>query len=366
MFGILTLFAVKRFVVLLKFSLLRTIMRKKHISKILKTIFSLLLGIFIVWWLYRETNIKEFWAVVKSGNFWIIGFSLIFGLAGNVLRGLRWEIFFNSLGYKPKRASIIYATLGNYAVNFLLPRAGDIWRCGVVARYDKIPFAKTLETYLIDKIMDLSAGVFLLVSSLVLYIDFFIDYFNRNPSYKENLLNLIFSPWMYLGILVLIVLTTLLFTVFKDFSPIKKLRDFGKTILHDLKLILAMKAKKRIIFYTILIWLLFYLYFYTCFYAFDFTKNLGFLAGWIVFSMSNLGVAVPVQGGLGAWHFMVITSLVILGVTYEEASAFAGAVFTIQSVWIILCGVFGILALPHVKREPHSRDKDFEPEKINS
>lgn len=116
-------------------------------------------------------------------------------------------------------------------------------------------------------------------------------------------------------------------------------------------LIAKMKSKKRIIIYTILAWLSFYVYFYICFYAFDFTKNLGPIVGWIVFAMSNVGVAVPVQGGVGTWHFMVISSLIILGVGYEEASAFAGTVFTVQSVWIILLGVIGILGLPYVKRE---------------
>lgn len=66
--------------------------------------------------------------------------------------------------------------------------------------------------------------------------------------------------------------------------------------------------------------------------------------------MSNVGVAVPVQGGMGAWHFMVISSLIILGVSNANASAFAFAVFAIQSVWTILYGLFGVIAMPYVKR----------------
>jgi hypothetical protein len=54
---------------------------------------------------------------------------------------------------------------------------------------------------------------------------------------------------------------------------------------------------------------------------------------------------------MGPWHFMAISSLVILGVAYNQASAFAGAVFTIQSIWIIVFGALAILALPYVKRD---------------
>lgn len=121
----------------------------ESVKSLLKTVISLLLGLVIIWAMYRNTDMGgELWQIVKSANLGIIGLSLIFGLIGNTLRGLRWELFLNSLGgYHPPRSSVIYATLGNYAVNFVLPRAGDIWRCGVVSKYDKIPFTKTLETF---------------------------------------------------------------------------------------------------------------------------------------------------------------------------------------------------------------------------
>ncbi len=326
-------------------------MKSKFFKDLLKTVVSLGLGIAIIWLLYRNTNITELWEIAKTANFGIIFLSLLFGLLGNYIRGLRWELFLKSLGYNPKRSSIVYATFGNYAVNFLLPRAGDFWRCAVVSKYDQIPFSKTFETFVIDKILDLAASVIIVLISVFLSVDFFISYFNENPEFAQNITNLFSSFWIYAGGIMIILSVILIFKIWKEHPVIKRISNFGKTIKHDLKLIARMKEKKLLILYTIGVWLCFYLYFYICFYAFDFTKHLGFIAGWIVFAMSNVGVAVPVQGGIGAWHFMVISSLVILGVSYEQASAFAGAVFAVQSVWIILIGVFGVLALPYVKRE---------------
>lgn len=330
-------------------------MNSKSVKNVLKTLFSLVLGLFIMWMLYRETDINELWEIAKSANFGIIALSLLFGLIGNIIRALRWELFINSLGYHPKRASLIYATLGNYAVNFILPRAGDIWRCGVVSKYDKIPFSKTLETFLVDKAIEVVTGIFIILLSVALYINFFITFFNQNPGFEESFDKITGSVWIYIALMVLITLVVLVFTVFKNTFAVKKIRGFLLTVKRDLKLIAGMKEKKKVIIYTILIWLSFYLYFYICFYAFDFTAGLGLLAGLIVFAMSNIGISVPVQGGIGTWHFMVIASLVILGVAKEQAAAFAGAVFTIQSVWIILCGVFGILALPNVKRNENPK-----------
>lgn len=337
--------------VILEKSISKIRMNSKSVKDTLKTVFSLALGVLILWLLYRNTDFRQLWATVKDASIWFLLWPLVFILLGNVIRGLRWGLLINRLGYHPKPASLVYATLGNYAVNFLFPRAGDIWRCAAVTRYDKVPFSKTFETYLIDKILDIVASVVVVAISVVLYLEFFVSYFRENPHYGDNIVGLFGSVWLYVALAGFVILAFVVFKFFREAGIVKKIIKFLKEIKHDLKLVATMRKKKRIIFYTILVWLCFYLYIYMSFYAFGFTKGLGPVAGLIVFAMSNLGVAVPVQGGIGAWHFMVISSLVILGVTYEEASAFALAVFTIQMIWIVLNGVFGILALPYVKRD---------------
>ncbi|MDR2815645.1 MAG: flippase-like domain-containing protein, partial [Proteiniphilum sp.] len=248
-------------------------------KSLLKTLFSLSLGLLIFWAMYRNTDIGELWRIIKSANLGVIAASLVFGLIGNAIRGLRWELFVNSLGYHPPRASIMYATLGNYAVNFVLPRAGDIWRCGVVSKYDKVPFSKTLETFLVDKMIDIIAGLIVIFVSVLLYIDFFSSYINDNQSLANGMANLFSSAWMYVGLATVLLIIVLMCTVFRKTSLMMKIRKFFATLKYDLKLISEMKEKKRIIIYTIIIWLCFYLYFYICFYAFDFTKDLGPLAG---------------------------------------------------------------------------------------
>lgn len=323
----------------------------ESVKSALKTVLSLLLGLLIIWMMYRNTDLGELWQIAKSGNLVIIGISLIFGLLGNILRGLRWELFVNSLGYRPPRASIVYATLGNYAVNFVLPRAGDIWRCGVVSKYDKIPFGKTVETFLVDKVIDVLAGLLIIFVSVALYIDFFISYFHGNPQFAEKMSAIFSSVWIQLLLVALSLIVLLLLTVFRKKPFMIKISKLLYTVKYDLKMIGKMKERWLIIIYTILIWFCFYLYFYICFFAFDFTKELGPLAGLIVFAMTNIGISVPVQGGIGPWHFMVISSLLVLGVVENQALAFAGAVFTIQSVWQILYGLFGVFTLPYVKRE---------------
>lgn len=320
-------------------------------KKVLKTLFPLVLGMIVLWLLYKDTNMAELWQITKSANFTIIAYSLLFGLAGNIFRALRWELTIQSVGYYPKRMSLIYAVMGNYAVNFVLPRAGEVWRCGVVTKYDKVPFSTTFGTLIVDRFFDVVAMGFIMLLCLLLDFRFFFAYFKTNPTVGESVVSTFSSFWFYAIIIVFFMLLYMLFRFLPNFFLIKKIKLFYGGMKRDILTVWKMNQKGLFILYTFLCWFGYYLYFYLCFYAFGFTEHLGPVAGLIVFAMSSLGVAAPTQGGIGAWHFMVITSLLVYGVTWEQGSAFAGAVFTIQSAWLILTGIFSIFAIQYVKRD---------------
>jgi uncharacterized protein (TIRG00374 family) len=320
-------------------------------KKVLKTLFPLVLGMLVLWLLYKDTDMAELWQITKSANFTIIAYSLLFGLAGNIFRALRWELTIQSVGYYPKRMSLIYAVMGNYAVNFVLPRAGEVWRCGVVTKYDKVPFSTTFGTLIVDRFFDVVAMGFIMLLCLLLDFRFFFAYFQTNPTVGQSVISTFSSFWFYAIIILFFMLLYIVFRFLPNFFLIKKIKLFYGGMKRDILTVWKMNQKGLFILYTFLCWFGYYLYFYLCFYAFGFTEHLGPVAGLIVFAMSSLGVAAPTQGGIGAWHFMVITSLLVYGVTWEQGSAFAGAVFTIQSAWLILTGILSIFAIQYVKRD---------------
>ena len=117
-----------------------------------------------------------------------------------------------------------------------------------------------------------------------------------------------------------------------------------------------MKQKGLFLVQTLLIWIGYFFYFYITFYAFEFTKELGIVVGLIAFTMSSIAVAVPVQGGIGPWHFMVIATLVCFGVKETDAAAFALVVHTVQTIWLGLTGLVGVVALPIINRKKQTID----------
>lgn len=319
--------------------------KTSFLKNTLSIIIPLTLGILILWFLYRDTDFDTMLAIIKDANYSILAFSLLFGLLGNTIRAFRWNILITPLGYKPKTSNLAFAIYGSYAVNFALPRAGEIWRCGVVAKDEKIPFVKLLGTIVVDRVLDTLTVLFISLIAFFLNMEFFISYIKQNEALFEKISNLLTSPLPYVAIVLFVALIVFIFKFFKNNSFIIKIKKFFLDIARDMKMIISMKQKGQLLLYTFGIWGSYFLYFYITFFAFDFTSDLGFASGLFVFAISSISMAVPSNGGLGPWQASVFFGLVAFMVTPEEARAFATAVFTTQSVWIILCGLVGIFVL---------------------
>ena len=320
---------------------------KSILRTFVKVVLPLGFGFLLLWWLFREMDLTEIWNVIRHGvRYDIILFSLLFGLFANIVRGLRWGLLIETLGVRFKRSNAVNAVLGNYAVNLVLPRVGEVWRCGIVAKYDKISFSKLLGTLLIDRVSDT-----IMVGTITLFIfifnlDFFISFFAKNPALLEGFHAMLNSIWIYALAIGLVILVWFVFKYMSRFTLVRKAKELLLNVWAGMKSIWLMDKKWLFLVQTLLIWSGYFCYFYITFYAFDFTRELGIGVGLIAFTMSSIGVAVPVQGGIGPWHFMVIATLVCFGVNENDAAAFALVVHTVQTVWTGLCGLGGIVALP--------------------
>lgn len=325
---------------------------KSILRTFLKIILPLAFGCLLLWFLYRKMDITEIWRVVKEGvRYDIILVSLLFGLFANVVRGLRWGLLINSLGERFKMSNVIYAVLGNYAVNLVLPRVGEVWRCGMITKYDKISFTKLLGTLLIDRVSDTIMVGLITLLIFIFNISFFTSFFAKNPALLEGFQSMFNSIWIYVAGVIFIAGIWFIFTYMSNFTLVKKAKSMLQNVWDGMKSIWLMKRKGLFVIQTLSIWTGYFLYFYITFYAFDFTRDLGVTVGLIAFTMSSIAVAVPVQGGIGPWHFMVIATLMCFGVKETDAAAFALVVHTVQTAWLGLTGLFGVVALPFTNKE---------------
>jgi len=320
---------------------------KKILKSFIKIFLPLGIGIILLWYLYHNQDISGMMDVVRRGvNYHIILFSLVFGLFGNMMRAFRWSLLVDSLGKTVKRTNAVYAVLGNYAINMVLPRVGEIWRCGVIAKHEKIQFSKLLGTLFVDRLLDWLVVSLLTLCLCVFNISFFRKFFSDNPPlFIEKSYLIATSVWTYILLGIFGAVLWVVFVRLKHLAIVQRIRDFIHNIWEGIKSLWLIRHKILFTTETLLIWIGYFLYFYITFFAFDFTCDLGIRIGLIAFTMSSISVAVPVQGGIGVWHFMVISTLTAFGVNKTDAGAFALVVFTIQTLWLILTGLYGIVSL---------------------
>ncbi|MDR0428238.1 MAG: flippase-like domain-containing protein [Dysgonamonadaceae bacterium] len=321
---------------------------KSLLIKFIKTFLPLLFGLFVFWLVFRKMDFKEILSILnRDVNFWIIALSLPFGLFANIIRAYRWNLLIEPLGYSPKKSNLVYAVLGNYGVNLVFPRLGEVWRCTMIARYEKISFTKLFGTLITDRLADTVMVALIVVAAFVMNVPYFDSFFQQHPESLDTFQKIVTSFWTYIIIITLALSVWLFFKLFKHLAWVKKFRKMLSSIWEGIRSIANMKKRRLFIFYTFLIWLGYFLYFYICFYAFPFTKDLGWNKGIIAFGMSSVAVAIPVQGSIGPWHAMVIAVLMGFGINSTDTGAFAFCVHTIQQlIFTAAFGLFGVLALP--------------------
>jgi uncharacterized protein (TIRG00374 family) len=321
--------------------------------KFLKTFIPLAFGLLVLWFIIRALDIEQVASTLKKDvKYWIILCSLPFGLFGQIMRAIRWDLLIRPLGYRPKKSNLIYSVLGNYGVNWAFPRLGEVWRCTMISRYEKVPFTKLIGTVIIDRISDLVIVTLIVVSAFVINVPYFRSFFIQHPQIYAKLYDLLSSVWFYVAVAGLILVAWFIFLRFRERSLVKKAYRFLFDIWEGIRTIGRMKDNWLFVFYTLLIWISYFVGFYMCFYAFPFTENLGWNCGLVAFGMASIAMGIPVQGGIGAWQFMVMASLMGFGLTKDEAGAFAVCIWTITSfLFSALYGLFGIMALPIANRK---------------
>ena len=101
---------------------------------------------------------------------------------------------------------------------------------------------------------------------------------------------------------------------------------------------------------------MYFLMIYVCFYSMPATSSLGIDAGITILLTGSLGMIAPVQGGIGAWHFMVIATLKLYGIPSDEGGVFALLVHAAQNLMIIGAGLLAFGALPIINGAKNGKE----------
>ena len=314
----------------------------------------LAIGVLFIWLSLKGLNkeqIHEIYLAFGKANYnWIL-LSFFIALISHFLRALRWKMLLEPLGYNPRLLNVNFAVLIGYFANLALPRLGEVSRCGVLAKYEKVSFTQSFGTVITERVFDVLTFLILFFINLLIQWDRLHTYY-YNKIYSpmaEKYSNINFQLYLLISFVLIVALVLLFIFVFrKRIAHLKIYIKIKVMVLNFWNGIITITKVKRpflFILYSILIWVGYYLSTYVCFFCFKFTDSFGFGAAFVVLVFGAIGVMVT-PGGIGAFTFIVAGVLInIYNVSKVDANAYGWMVWFAQTIIVILAGTFSLLVI---------------------
>ena len=319
---------------------------KKHLSTALKFIISLGLGVAIVWFTFSKLSDEE-WLLMRKAfteaNYWWLLLGGLLNLVSNIFRAERWRMLLHPLGYKPSFANTFFAVISMYFANLLFPRLGEVMRCGILTRYEKIPVDKSIGTMVTERLVDVLTLPIIIGLLLLAEKDRFYEALSGTQAITKGFSNNPVYSYIFYGILGLFA-AFVLYKVITDKFWIPKIQQFIKGIFQGLQSILKTKSPAMFLFHSAMIWVCFSLAGYVSFFTLPETSEAG---PWAAVALLFFGAIAytAVQGGVGAYPLVAAKLLAVYGIAETIGLSFGWLAWTVQTGLVIIGGLLSLLIL---------------------
>lgn len=318
----------------------------KKLKETLKYVLLFAIGAFVLWFTFKDENIHDIWNKIRQADTFYISLSLLLGFLAFISRAFRWILLIEPAGYTARKSQTSYALMIGYFANLALPRMGEFTRCGMLSKKEKIPFDVLLGTVIVERVIDL----LMLLCSIGLVLFFEWDLMTRFIYTHVLTDNSFLVQYKYLILIGCFILFILFYISWKRINKnqnnlpgwvirIKKIVD---GIYSGMKTVITLKKRSAFIAHTFFIWICYFFMTYTCFFALPATSNLGTGEGLFVLVAGGLGMSAPVQGGIGAYHWIVSQALMLFGISATDGITYATLVHTYQTLLVIVAGIISL------------------------
>ena len=316
-------------------------------------------------YLFHKVDFRSMVSILEKGvNYWWILAAMFLSIFSHVFRAARWKLQLNALSIRPPFMALCCSIFGCYALNLVLPRLGELWRCTYISSTRKGSFSSVFGSMLGDRISDTLMVSVLLLLCLIVAAPALYTFLDKYPLGRD-FLSLISQAWFWFAVAGFLFLTGLLVFVLRKHPFMQRLRKIALEMWEGIIVILRMKGRIWFILLTFCIWGSYYFQLYLAFYAFDFTKALchepGLAAGLVpclvAFVLSSISMAIPSNGGLGPWNIAVMFALAIYGISDDQGTAFSMLVWSSETLMLILLGIYTMIyiSLHRIKTPLHRK-----------
>jgi glycosyltransferase 2 family protein len=331
---------------------------KKKLLVVFQYAFFAALAAFFVWLSLKDMD-KKNWTQLKDAldraNYWLLIPVLLLLLASHWLRALRWRQLIEPMGYEPSRMNCFLGVMIGYFVNLGAPRLGEVVKCTILARYEKVPADKLVGTIVAERAFDVVCLA--IVFGLTFLLQFNVIHSLTTNSTLFHSSGGSSSPlkwWILLAVAVLItgfVIIRWRWVASRWAQIVHKTKSIVANILHGLTSVRSIKNKPLFFFYTIGIWCLYLLSTWFGFFAISATRNLSLVDALSVLAMGSVGMIVS-PGGIGAYALLVRETVSFYNVpALPYGQALGWLLWFGQFLSFILFGTASFILLPRINKK---------------
>ena len=305
-------------------------MNKK--SVIINSLLSLILGGVLFFLVFRSIDFSDFYARLNELNFYWIYLSMFISIFEHIIRAYRWNLMMEVGGNK-KFSTFITTNviIISYFFALLIPRFNDVVRCYLISKTNQINFSKSLGSVVSERIIDLISLLIIIFFFLAIEFKNFMLFIKTYVIDYTSLGNK--SIFITVSVMALAIISTR-YIITKS----KFLQDKFSEFKEGFMSVRFLYNDKRFLLSTLLLWGTYFLMGYLIFFSFDQTSGLGVYAGLAVLVAGSIGMVVPVNAGIGAYHFLVASILLSYNLDYQSGLFFATVLHTSQIICLLVVG----------------------------
>lgn len=307
---------------------------------------------FSFWNKMSDADKKQVWDIFARYNYFFLFLSLLCCWISHYSRAVRWSYMLEPLGYKTRKWNNYHAVITGYFMNMLLPRAGEISRAGVMARYEKVPFEVGFGSILAERVIDLIMMGTMALITLWLQGEKYplmVEKYNQLAgAYSGEKSNIGLYIMIGLGVIGLAVL----FLYFRNAKVKAKINGLVKGLINGLLTIIRLKKRWAFLGHTFLIWLMYFCLYWVVFLGIPETSAIdprGLLLGFLAGGLS----IILVPGGIGIYPVFVASALSFYYPDYALLFGLGWLAWLAQTALIVVAGVISLYLVPKLnKNEP--------------
>ena len=325
------------------------------IRKSIQYIVMFAISLVLLWFAFKGVKWDDFVEGIKGCNFMWIGLSMVASYGAFIIRGARWRLIMLPINPNIKTREAYDGVAVGYLTNFAMPRAGELARCGVIARTGKVSFEAALGSVVLERSIDMLTLILLIFAILLFKRGMFGTFFREqiwDPMTGSLSLNM-----LWIGIIILIILVIFFIILRKNQKRLsqnkiyRKISDMVKGLIGGIKAGFKMKDRWLFLFYTALLWAIYWFMSLATMYAFPSLMELNGMDALFLMIAGSLGWVVPVPGGIGAYHFIVALALWSLyGVPQSTGVIFATVSHESQALIMLIFGAISLISVSLYKR----------------